>query len=704
MLKALDFLRLPSATSGIHLKSLSSLADLFSKYSRSSSRATGDLIDAYNRSPWLRAVTMKVAQHVASTEWVMYRSKNKGLKRKLSNVDAVQKRAILKNAANELKEVAEHPFLDFLSRGGGGLDGFTALYISQLYLEFAGEFFWVVEKNKAGKAHEFWVIPPNWIKDIPDNMAEGGYFDIQFPEGKQLKAAKEDVLWVKQPNVSNPYGRGSGLGGALADELDLAENVTKHVANFFYNGALPQAIIAVEGANQNAVTQFATHWLDKHRGVNRAHEPAFVGNKVTVSELGSSLSDLQISEIKQWERDVFHQIWGVPPELLGIVANSNRATITQARSIFAAEVIEPRVIFIQRRLQAMLDEIDPGLILDHVSNIPDDQDYKLEVMRSNPGAFRVKDWKEAAGLPYDEQDNVYLVEPTKRAIENWDELNEMAASPYYSDPLQLRSSDGVKKKSPLVTKALTNADVIRILESIDDGALRTKLLPVWNNEVKQWIADRIAEYGLSPDSVDLQTLIVQNHIKDFSLNRLREINDTTRAKMQDLLKNSLTEGDSIPQIASKLRQQFDVESYRAKLIARTESLRSSNFASYAVYSENGIEGKEYIATNDGRVRDEHLAADGQVVRMDAPFTLGDGTKCMFAGQSGVAKHDCNCRCTFAPVADMKSVSGMRTKEQRVEIWKRFDRELVRWENKVEKAVLAAFEAQLDAALDELDRV
>jgi uncharacterized protein with gpF-like domain len=56
--------------------------------------------------------------------------------------------------------------------------------------------------------------------------------------------------------------------------------------------------------------------------------------------------------------------------------------------------------------------------------------------------------------------------------------------------------------------------------------------------------------------------------------------------------------------------------------------------------------KEWVAVNDARTRDDHSAANGQVVDQDADFIVG-GAPLKYPGDpSGPAQQVVNCRCTF----------------------------------------------------------
>jgi hypothetical protein len=53
----------------------------------------------------------------------------------------------------------------------------------------------------------------------------------------------------------------------------------------------------------------------------------------------------------------------------------------------------------------------------------------------------------------------------------------------------------------------------------------------------------------------------------------------------------------------------------------------------------------WVATNDDRTRDSHLAMDGKEADDDGLFTFPSGVRTEGPGMSGVAEEDINCRCT-----------------------------------------------------------
>ncbi|MCD8025386.1 MAG: phage terminase large subunit [Clostridiales bacterium] len=87
-------------------------------------------------------------------------------------------------------------------------------------------------------------------------------------------------------------------------------------------------------------------------------------------------------------------------------------------------------------------------------------------------------------------------------------------------------------------------------------------------------------------------------------------------------------------------------------IARTESHRNieagQNDSAQDISSALSGSGMVYVSIwrsmGDGRVRDAHASMDGKMIEVGDKFKLESGVYTKCPGNSGLARHDCNCRC------------------------------------------------------------
>ncbi len=212
--------------------------------------------------------------------------------------------------------------------------------------------------------------------------------------GWQGEIPDTEIVWTTDANPENPYGRGRGFGTALEYDIDIEQYSARTMAAKFYNGAVPPLIVTVEGAAAPELQRIQQDWQNQHQGFWRAFRTHFSNRKIEFKEMTQSFADLDVVKLRQAERDTFLQVYGVPPEVCGVVTNSNRATIEAATYIMALLVTVPRLEAYRAEWQArILPEYDERLILDYVSPVTENDDYILEVMKASPWAFLVDDWR-----------------------------------------------------------------------------------------------------------------------------------------------------------------------------------------------------------------------------------------------------------------------------------------------------------------------
>ena len=130
-----------------------------------------------------------------------------------------------------------------------------------------------------------------------------------------------------------------------------------------------------------------------------------------------------------------------------------------------------------------------------------------------------------------------------------------------------------------------------------------------------------------------------------------------RRQLESELITGLLKGESIRDIARRIRTVTERPLSDCVRIARTETTYAQNSARQSV-GEHGEELgfkmlKEWRATEDGRTRDAHHLADGQRVPVDEPFVV-DGEELMFPGDFSLGaspENTINCRCTVVYVID-----------------------------------------------------
>lgn len=664
-------------------------------------RGTKELLNAYNEMPWLRAVVNKVSRGVASTPWQLYvvRRGGKAVKAaKIQRADYDVRRKLLAVCRKqaELVEIEEHPLLDLLDNANSFLTGLTARQLTQVHLDLVGEAFWLKERNGAGKPVAFWPLPPDWVISTPTPTHR--FFRVSF-RAWQGEIPDTEILWIADPDPTNPYGRGSGMARALADELETDEYAAKHTKSWFYNRARPDLVISGEGIRPEDTARLEEDWLRKNQGFWKAFKPYFLSKKVDIQTLSQTFENMQLVDLRKYERDTIIQVYGVPPEILGIIENSNRSTIDASDYLFARWVVQPRLEFLRAVLQERLvPEFDDRLILDYESPVAEDKEYNLKVAQAAPWSMTVDEWREMQGrkpLP-DGQGQVYMLPFNLYSSRTLAGGGQQQALEQPETPSQEgQSSEGKQQR----VKQLNQEDVEKILAAVAIKHLYDQLLPVYQEIVAAFGQDMLDTLAVGID-FDLLNPGVVYFLENEAGKYIKGINETTLKALRETLVEGVEAGESISKLAKRISVVFeDAKGRRAATIARTEVVRASNFGGWEGMRQGSVEEKEWLATRDSRVRDAHLAMDGQIKPVDQPFVAPGGQTAMYPGNFGVASLDINCRCAVAPVLGGKTMYD--TEEKRVAAWKRYDADLRPWERRMETAVKKGFQSQQDAVMEVL---
>jgi len=272
-------------------------------------RSTADWFDLYNKSPRMNPVH-QIASDVATSMYGIYK---KGDTKKIKLKD------------NPIEVLLKNPCQNQT------ITEYALFYLTQVYLLLpSGEAFWLKEKNGLGRITELWPIPPHWVSEIP-SMAKP-FYTVQ-PSGNMqaqpIYVLKEDMIYFKKPDIVNPYLRGIGRSTGISDEIEVDEYMSKYQKRFFWNDAIPSMVIQMPGADETVINRTEESWNQKFGGFNNKHKTAFVNWELKAQILKESNKDMDFIASRKYLRDEANQHFCIPPELFGILENSNRSCYSE---------------------------------------------------------------------------------------------------------------------------------------------------------------------------------------------------------------------------------------------------------------------------------------------------------------------------------------------------------------------------------------
>ncbi len=427
---------------------------LFGQTAMAPRKGAKELLEAYDTMPWVRSVEGRISWSISSVPWCLHvqTSKQPGYPtpravrhRKLQRCMVPQERMKMYKdlrGDDSLKEITDHPALDLIDYGNPTMPGQTCLQLTQQYIDLVGETMWIFDRNAIpmggvegapGMPQSYWPIPPTWVTSFPNDLRPT--YLISTPRGGR-EVAPEDALWFRIPRPIDPYERGAGVFGALGDELETDEYAAKHLKAWFRNRARPDILITAEGLRKEEVDRLEDGWLKKLSGTVGVNKPHFLNRKVDVNVLSQTFAEMQLSQLRRDERDIIIHTIGMPPEILGIIENSNRSTIDAADYLYSKYVLVPRLEFLRIMLQInLIEKYDPRLILDYVSPVMEDSEFRLKVRQARPEAWSVNEWREFGGsASIDDAGEIYIVPFSTTAVESLEDLVDAGGGESSDEP------------------------------------------------------------------------------------------------------------------------------------------------------------------------------------------------------------------------------------------------------------------------------
>lgn len=211
----------------------------------------------------------------------------------------------------------------------------------QQHIDLVGEGYFVVVRA-LNFPIELWPVRPDRMTPVPDRANFLAGYVYQSPDGEKIPLNLDQVIQLKMPNPTNPY-RGMGPVQAILTDLDSTRYSAEWNRQFFLNSAQPGGIIEVpEGLSDTDFDTLQARWNEQHRGVGNAHRVAIIEHG-TWKDRNISQQDMQFVELRNVNRDIIREAFGIHKVMLGVSDDVNRANAQTGEEAFARWHLVPRL-------------------------------------------------------------------------------------------------------------------------------------------------------------------------------------------------------------------------------------------------------------------------------------------------------------------------------------------------------------------------
>lgn len=653
-----------------------------------------DLTQAYNQHVWVYAACWAIASNYAALGFKAYRPDEDG----------------------SYEEYDENPMLPLLHKPNPFMSGYNLREFTVMSLELTGNAYWTIEKKSNGDPFEIWPVPSGNMEVVSSKTSPVSHY-LYKVNGETIRFASEEVIHFKYMNPSSfVYGQGaleSVKQSVISDmyaqlwNKSFFKNAARPDAVFETDQVMGDEVLK----------RVQLAWRGLYQGADKRGSTAILQGGLKLKEIGWKHTDMEFNELRKMSREEILAAFGVPPIMCGILEYANYANAKEQTSIFWKNTLMPKIRCIQDTLTMRIQQLtsDPQTTFESDTSTvdalrPDELQRAQTVRHYWQMGVPLNQIIDKFDLPFDQVEGgdvsrpslggnfgapeTLSLKPKKAAKKDFSaSKREMRAAKWKAfdakiTPLEQRFTVAMRGyfraqarrvKEAFEKRAQAILSAHGVTKANDGGSKPTIDVSMFFDAPKEqkrmrevsqeFISGTYADFAVATGKQFSQNFhfnMQDPHVLDWlnakQLKLVREVTDYTMEQLNDVvvdgirdaLAEGFTQGETIRAIGERIDDIYQLANEnRAGLIARTEIVSASNAGALEGMKQAGVEGKEWLDSNDDRVRESHQGMDGQRVPIDQDFQSPLGAHLNAPGDpSAPAEEVINCRCTVIGVRDL----------------------------------------------------
>lgn len=517
----------------------------------------------------------------------------------------------------------------------------------------------------------------------PKGIQQGG---IEVPMGS-IPLLVDDVSHIF---LFNPYDPIMGLSPLEAGRINVVVDYKAafYTSVFFDEGAVPGGVISTEQKlGDKQFNRTREQFEARHGGYKKGHRVALLEQGLKYSSTGLSQKDMEYKSLRELTSERIYQIFGMKKAVVSVMRDVNYATAREERKEWWETTNIPLMNMVASALsfnlftegeltasfdltkvaalkEAMKEKVETGYKLWQMGYTADEVNDRLDF------GFNSKPWRKTwympvnlvpvngtPILPEEETPPPKLPPPkppklignsNKDARDNqiWEgfvvrlaPLEEMFSKKTSRVFFDMRK----RTLELLYREAKTPKDVDDELYSDETKEMAKLSDPLYREALAVGITSFIEETGIAIsfnlDDPEAISFLANKNLK------IRGIVQTVKDQIKSELIEAFEKGETVDQIADRIRGVFDIAKSRARTIARTEIIGAANESRAIALNRSGFKEKQWFTAMDEKVRPTHMLMHGKVVKVGEMWTLPSGVSLRHPGDyNGPASEIVNCRC------------------------------------------------------------
>lgn len=563
----------------------------------------------------------------------------------------------------------DHDLQRILDQPNRYFSSFELWRLSLIYRNIEGNAFLLKGRSPSGRLGSLWPMRPDLVAPVPGEDGELLGYVYGFGS-ERVGWLPEDVIHLKCPNPVDPLeGLGRGMSPLMvaAREVDVDNSATDFLKKFFDNAAVPFGLLkSKQHLVDGEIKRIRARIKEQYVGVRNWHELLILDADADYQQLALNMDEMAFPDLRALSESRICMAFQVPPILVGAKVGLDRSTFSnygEARKSFWQETLSPIYREIEDKLNAeLVPEFGDRRLrvvcdFSQVQALRESRDalFKRAQEAVSAGWGTVNDARREVGWEVDPGGDVYLrpmmlVEvPAKvgaakallpaghKAIKSSEEhasrfshlINRTARAwetRFQEQAVELLQGEkgallerlerrkGVKAAQ--IDWTALNVDIEQVLRG-REGNWREGFIPLFEGLISDQGDVITASFGID---FSLQNPAVQTFIRDYSFQFAEKVSSTAIDKIRGLTLTAQTEGWGILEFIDAVTGTYDEWALgRAEMIARSETIRSSNAGARDSYQAAGVTKIEWFTAEDERVCPFCAAMHGRVIGIDDLF-------------------------------------------------------------------------------------
>ena len=238
---------------------------------------------------------------------------------------------------------------------------YDLLWLSEAAILLKGASFVLKNNNDYGYNTGLQWINPFTMNKVYRN-GEYLYYQL-FPDGQRYPVdgkfwTVDDFLYFKEFNPFDDLAEGISATEVALDNARLAGGVSKFLADFFRNDALPVTMVMMPEDTIPTERDRVENWFkERLRGIrNRIQRVIGLSGEVKIEKLTSELQSFAFDKVDAHTVECISDAFELPQSLLRSTSGANRSISDNERRSFLQDTIIPRTKFYERILNPFLKE------------------------------------------------------------------------------------------------------------------------------------------------------------------------------------------------------------------------------------------------------------------------------------------------------------------------------------------------------------